>query len=229
MLLIFQIIIYASRNRKRTNKENTHLMNQDIIARCLTSLEHKAVDFELSSAQKKFPANFENAAVLVLIIGYRSGPKVVLTKRSESLPRHPGQISFPGGRVDEKDEDLESTALRETFEEIGVSREQINILGRLPYYDVLTGFRVTPFVGWIENQPLYRPDPGEVEEVFELPLDHILNPKNHKLHLKSINGRDRNYFSISYQDWYVWGATAGILVNLYKALNTQNSDLNSNN
>ena len=217
------------RIEKGLTKENSHLMTQDIIARCLTSLEHKPVNFQFSSTQKKIPANFENAAVLVLIIGYRSGPKVVLTKRSESLPRHPGQISFPGGRVDEKDGDLESTALRETYEEIGVSREKINILGRLPHYDVMTGFRVTPFVGWVENQPLYWPDSGEVEEVIELPLAYILDPKNHKQHLKSIRGHDHNYFSISYQDWYVWGATAGILVNLYEALSTQNFDLNSNN
>ena len=163
------------------------------------------------------------AAVLILIIGYSSGEKVVLTKRSPNLSKHAGQISFPGGRCDHGDEDIVATALRETREEIGVKKDGIEILGTLPQYDILSGFRITPVVGWTTKRPTYTLNSGEVSEVFELPLKFLLDPSNHKKHMQTIGGEKREYYSIFCEDRYVWGATAGILVNLHRIIKMQES------
>ena len=168
-----------------------------------------------------------DAAILILIIGYPDGAKVVFTQRSHNVTNHAGQISFPGGRRDRVDKDLIETALRETREEIGVSEKTIDILGRLPTYDVLTGFRITPVVGWTTKRPEYELNFREVTEVFELPLKFLLDPNNHQKHLKTIAGKDREYYSISFEDRYVWGATAGMLVNLYRIIKMQR--INENN
>ncbi len=168
-----------------------------------------------------------DAAILILIIGYPDGAKVVFTQRSHNVTNHAGQISFPGGRRDREDKDLIETALRETREEIGVSEKTIDILGRLPTYDVLTGFRITPVVGWTTKRPEYELNFREVTEVFELPLKFLLDPNNHQKHLKTIAGKDREYYSISFEDRYVWGATAGMLVNLYRIIKMQR--INENN
>jgi len=158
------------------------------------------------------------AAVLVPLINRPDGVTVMLTQRTAHLNDHAGQISFPGGRVDPGDVDRVFTALREAEEETGLARELVTILGSLPEYDIPTGFRVTPVVGWIEPPVSFDPDPFEVAEVFEVPLGHFLDPDNHQRHSDEKNGRRRHYYSMPYEGRYIWGATAGMLHMLYRAL-----------
>ena len=158
------------------------------------------------------------AAVLVPLINRPHGVSVMLTQRTAHLNDHAGQISFPGGRVDPGDVDRVYTALREAEEETGLARELVTILGSLPDYDIPTGFRVTPVVGWIEPPVRFAPDPFEVADVFEVPLTHFLDPGNHQRHSDERNGRRRHYFSMPYEGRYIWGATAGMLHMLYRAL-----------
>ncbi len=158
------------------------------------------------------------AAVLVPLINRSDGVTVMLTQRTAHLNDHAGQISFPGGRVDETDPDRVFTALREANEETGLARDAVQVIGTLPDYDIPTGFRVTPVVGWIEPPIEFAPDPFEVAEVFEVPLAHFLDPANHQRHSDEINGRRRNYYAMPYQQRYIWGATAGMLHALYQAL-----------
>jgi 8-oxo-dGTP pyrophosphatase MutT (NUDIX family) len=160
------------------------------------------------------------AAVLVPVVNRPRGPTLMFTQRTEHLHDHAGQISFPGGRVDEGDSDREATALREAEEETGLDRGLIEIVGRLPDYDIMTGFRVTPIVGWVEPPFELRPDPFEVEEVFEVPLAFFLDPANHQAHSREVNGRRRYYYAMPYEGYYIWGATAGMVRLLYQALIT---------
>jgi 8-oxo-dGTP pyrophosphatase MutT (NUDIX family) len=158
------------------------------------------------------------AAVLVPLINRPEGITVMLTQRTAHLHDHAGQISFPGGRVDEGDVDRVHTALREAEEETGLSRDMVEVAGMLPEYDIPTGFRVTPVVGWVEPPFELEPDPFEVAEVFEVPLGHFLNPANHQRHSDVVNGRQRNYYAMPYQGRFIWGATAGMLFSLYRVL-----------
>ena len=158
------------------------------------------------------------AAVLVPLINQPSGVTVMLTQRTPHLYDHAGQISFPGGRVDPGDVDRVATALREAEEETGLPGASVAIIGTLPEFDIQTGFRVTPVVGWIEPPLALNPDPFEVAEVFEVPLAFLLDPSNHRRNSDDINGRRRNFYSIPYESRNIWGATAGMLYSLYRAL-----------
>lgn len=158
------------------------------------------------------------AAVLVPIINRPGAVTVMLTQRTAHLNDHAGQISFPGGRVEEGDADRVHTALREAEEETGLVREMVDVVGRLPDFDIPSGFRVTPVVGWIEPPVEFDPDPFEVAEVFEVPLRHFLDPSNHERRSDEINGRRRDYYAMPYQDRFIWGATAGMLFSLYQLL-----------
>lgn len=161
------------------------------------------------------------AAVLVPIIDRPGGPTVLLTQRTAHLNDHAGQISFPGGRVDAGDADRVETALREAEEETGLARSRVHIAGCLPDYDIPTGFRVTPVVGWVEPPVAFAPDPFEVAELFEVPLSHFLDAANHQRHCDQVNGRPRNYYAMPYQGRYIWGATAGMLHCLYRTLSVE--------
>ncbi len=158
------------------------------------------------------------AAVLVPLINRPDGLTVMLTQRTAHLHDHAGQISFPGGRVDEGDGSRAFTALREAEEETGLARDLVQLIGELPEWDIQTGFRVTPVVGWIEPPIELSPDPFEVAEVFEVPLSFFLDPQNHRRHSDVINGRHRHYYSMPYQGRHIWGATAGMLHMLYRIL-----------
>jgi 8-oxo-dGTP pyrophosphatase MutT (NUDIX family) len=158
------------------------------------------------------------AAVLVPIFNQPGGLTLMLTQRTAHLHDHAGQISFPGGRVDERDADRTATALREAEEETGLSPSRVEIIGRLPDYDIPTGFRVTPVVGWVEPPFDLKPDPFEVADVFEVPLVFLLDPANHQRHSDMKNGRIRYYYSMPYGDRNIWGATAGMLHSLYRIL-----------
>lgn len=158
------------------------------------------------------------AAVLVPVVNQPTGPTLLFTQRTVHMHDHAGQISFPGGRVDERDPDRIATALRETEEETGLNRQRVEIIGRLPDYDILTGFRVTPIVGWVEPPFDLKPDPFEVADVFEVPLEFFLDPVNHQRHSDVLNGRNRHFYSMPYRDRHIWGATAGMLYTLYQIL-----------
>jgi 8-oxo-dGTP pyrophosphatase MutT (NUDIX family) len=154
------------------------------------------------------------AAVLVPLVMRDDGTTVLLTRRTDHLKDHAGQISFPGGRVDASDRDACHTALRETEEEIGLTSAAIEVVGRLADYVVGTGYLVSPIVGLIEPPFALKPQAGEVAEVFEAPLDYVLNPENIERHSRQYEGTERFFFAITWDDHYIWGATAGMLRNL---------------
>jgi 8-oxo-dGTP pyrophosphatase MutT (NUDIX family) len=157
------------------------------------------------------------AAVLAPIVKRTSGWTMLFTERSHETPAHPGQISFPGGRV-AGDESALDTALRETFEEVGIERRFIEPLGAWDRYDTITGFRVTPIVGLVEPGFTLTLDPREVASVFEAPLDFLMNPANHEKREAQWQGRTRYYYAMPYEGRFIWGATAGMIRALYERL-----------
>jgi len=157
------------------------------------------------------------AAVLLGIVARPDEPHLILTQRTAHLRDHAGQISLPGGRI-EADEGPAAAALREALEEVGLAPGKVELLGGLRHYDTITGFRIHPIVGWIEPPLEYTPDPFEVAEVFELPLSFALNPANHRRDSYERNGERRHFYVLPYQDRYIWGATADILVNFARLL-----------
>jgi 8-oxo-dGTP pyrophosphatase MutT (NUDIX family) len=159
------------------------------------------------------------AAVLVPLVDHAAGLTVLLTRRTAHLDHHAGQISFPGGRVEESDADPVATALRETQEEIGLDPSHIEVIGRLSNYITITQFTVVPVVGLVRPPFDLKPDPFEVDEVFEVPFDFILDPANHQRHFRDgPDGKRRYFYAIPYGPHYIWGATAAMLVNLAEAL-----------
>ncbi|MBF0355252.1 MAG: CoA pyrophosphatase [Alphaproteobacteria bacterium] len=158
------------------------------------------------------------AAVLVGLVEREEGFTVLLTRRTEHLAHHAGQVSFPGGRIEDRDGTPAQAALRETEEEIGLHRSHIDLIGRLDDYVTGTGFIVTPLVGLIRPPFDIEPDPFEVAEIFEVPLSFLLDPNNHQTCEKVIRGAELRYFAMPYGRHFIWGATAGILMNLYEVL-----------
>jgi 8-oxo-dGTP pyrophosphatase MutT (NUDIX family) len=158
------------------------------------------------------------AAVLVPLVDRSGRVQVLFTQRTAHLEDHAGQISFPGGRVEEGDASREKTALRETEEEIGLASASIAVLGRLPEYEIPSGFRITPVVGWIETPFALNPDPFEVAAVFEAPLEHFLDAARYQRRQFRFRGRHRHYLAIPFEGRYIWGATAGMLYNLCRLL-----------
>lgn len=155
------------------------------------------------------------AAVLVPIIA-RSQPTVLLTQRPDHLTVHSGQISFPGGKVEAEDNSLKAAALREADEEIGLEKEVVDVVGYLDGYHTATGYLIAPVVAVISNTFVPKPDPTEVAEVFEVPLAFFLDPANHRVEAKTYKQKLRKFYAMPYGERYIWGATAGILRNLYQ-------------
>lgn len=158
------------------------------------------------------------AAVLVPLVVRPAGLQVLLTKRTAHLNHHPGQISFPGGRIEADDASPVAAALRETREETGLAPGSIELLGSLPEFDTTTGFRISPVVGMVHPPFALNPDPFEVAEIFEVPLSFLLDPANHQRHEIVWHGRLRHYWAMPWGDYYIWGATAGIILSLAQAL-----------
>ncbi|MEQ1776332.1 MAG: CoA pyrophosphatase [Burkholderiales bacterium] len=159
-----------------------------------------------------------DAAVLVPMVMREGRVSLLFTQRTPHLAAHAGQISFPGGRVEATDAGREDTALRETEEEIGLARRHVKVLGTLPEYLLPSGFRITPVVGWIEAPFDTQPDPFEVADIFEAPLEHFLDVARYQRHQYHFNGRHRHYLAIPYEGRYIWGATAGMLLVLARVL-----------
>lgn len=155
-----------------------------------------------------------SAAVLVPLIEHPGGMTVLLTRRTMSLASHAGQISFPGGTHVPQDRSPEDTALRETEEEIGVPRHRVELVGRMNACDTRTGYRVVPVVGLLRPPVAPVPDPAEVAEVFEVPVDFALDPANHRSEYRIHRGERREFWVVPYRDHYIWGLTARILVEL---------------
>lgn len=158
------------------------------------------------------------AAVLVPLVDRPNGFTVLLTQRTQHLTDHAGQISFPGGRIEASDADAFDAALRETEEEVGLPRSYVEIIGRLDTYVTGTGYEITPAVGFVRVPYPMNADPFEVAEIFEVPLSFIVDPANHQRQSREARGRTRTFFVLPYENRYIWGATAGMLVNLAEIL-----------
>ena len=171
-------------------------------------------DNDLMDREAVKTENLIEAAVLVPIVERNDGLKVILTKRSNNLKQHPGQISFPGGKSEKIDKSLVATALRETKEEIGISEKNVEILGQLSQHVTITGFKITPFIGRIRMGFSTEIQTSEVSEIFEVPLSYLSNPKNFRVESVKWKGKKRFFYSIPYGPYYIWGATARILKNL---------------
>ncbi len=164
------------------------------------------------------------AAVLVPLVQRDTGMTVLLTQRTAHLRDHAGQISFPGGRCEESDATPQAAALREAQEEVGLDPAQVEILGVLPEYSTATGFTITPVVGLVTPPLNLKLDDFEVAEVFEVPFDFLMDPANQQRHAVEFQGALREYYAMPWEGYFIWGATAGMLVTLQHFLFAQDGD-----
>lgn len=182
-------------------------------------------DFDLNAAARPTEAAQKRPAAVLIPVVERDGHlSLLLTKRSAKLRYHPGQISFPGGKVEPSDTDMLSAALREAEEEIGLADAEVELLGALPAHETVTRFDVYPFLGRIS--PVFVPHPyeGEVAEVFEVPLSHVTRAENFIVHDRQWKGQTRRYYAVPYGPYYIWGATARILRQLADTLEPSHAD-----
>ncbi|CUK13598.1 putative NUDIX hydrolase [Ruegeria denitrificans] len=184
----------------------------DLLRAALRRPGHGSSDFDLNP-ETILPEGrkLRPAGVLVPITLAGDTPRLILTKRSSALKHHPGQIAFPGGKQDDGDVDVTATALREAQEEIGLPPDLPEILGHLPAHETVTSFTVTPVVAILHDPFQLTPEPGEVDEVFSVPLAHVLNPANYIVESRRWRGHKRYYFTVPFGPYYIWGATARML------------------
>ena len=198
------------------NHKSRHITN---IKSNLVKYGSCSSDFDLNpdmDLDQKF--NFLEASVLIPILTFKKDLEILLTKRSNNLKNHPGQIAFPGGKKDQIDSSPIETALRETQEEVGLNPKNVEIIASLPLHRTATGFVIKPYLGLI-NQPFSETlRQGEVDEIFTVPYEYILNEKNFSIQTRKWNGSQRSYYVVPYGPYYIWGATARILLNLSRAL-----------
>jgi 8-oxo-dGTP pyrophosphatase MutT (NUDIX family) len=165
-------------------------------------------DFDLNPEVRLPPSRvLRDAAVLIAVTEGR----VILTKRSSRLKHHPGQIAFPGGKIDAEDDGAIGAALREAEEEVGLPRGLLDVLGTLPAHETVTGYRVTPVLAHLRAGFAAVPERGEVDEVFSVPLSFVTNPANFRVERRRWLGEWRRYYAVPYGPYYIWGATARIL------------------
>jgi len=182
---------------------------KETLCRAIDSVRQASSDFDLNP-DVVLPAGRVLKPAAVLIAVTQDG-QLILTKRSAHLKNHPGQIAFAGGRMDDTDRDLAFTALREAQEEIGLDPACATVLGELPCHDTVTNYSVTPIVALVPAGLPFVPEPGEVDEVFSVPLTHVLNPANYRIEGRRWRGQKRYYYTAPYGPYYIWGATARIL------------------
>ena len=185
---------------------------RDVFHASLTGHTTGSSDFDLNP-EVVLPPNrlLRPAAVLVAYQMVSGVPYLVLTKRSLALKHHPGQIAFPGGKCDAADQDITHTAQREAWEEIGLAPDTVEIIGHLPPHETVTGFAVTPVLGWVKSAFEPIAEKGEVAEVFMVPLGHVTNLENYLVQSRRWRGQRRHYYTVPYGPYYIWGATARIL------------------
>ena len=164
------------------------------------------------------PPHLKDAAVLIPLVERADGLTLLLTRRTDHLDHHPGQISFPGGHVDAGDATPTAAALRELEEETGIAAAHVEIAGLLDLYVTRTGFAITPVVGLLTPPFDVTPDAHEVAEVFEVPLDFLMDPAHHQRRSRPFEGRTRYYYAMPYRGYDIWGATAGMIKNLHSVL-----------
>lgn len=167
--------------------------------------------------ERPIPSDLTPAAVLIAVTD-EAVPQLLLTRRNADLRRHPGQIAFPGGRVDPDDADAVAAALREAEEEVALPRGRVELLGTLDVYETGTGYAITPVVGLVPPGLSFTPQASEVAEVFQVPFAHVMDAANHAVQTGEWQGRVRRFYTIRYGAYDIWGATAGILVNLSRRL-----------
>ena len=189
------------------------MITRDILEQALALPAANTTDFDLNpEVVAALPADrkLRPAAVLVPIFERNGALRVILTKRASHLKHHPGQVAFPGGKAEETDADLSETALREAEEEIGLDRRNVHIVGSLDIHETVTSFLLTPYVGFIDEFKA-TPDPSEVDEVFDVPLDFLMDPLNMSIQGRHWRGQVRRYYTVPYGNYYIWGASARIL------------------
>ncbi len=193
-------------------------MSADPFAPVIAALRTPAApssDFDLNKDVVLPPGRKLRPAGVLVPLFLRDGQlRLILTKRSSALKHHPGQIAFPGGSVDPGDADVTAAALREAHEEIGLDPGNVDLLGATPEHETVTGFAVTPVLGRIRAEFDPVPEAGEVDEVFSVPLDHVLDPARYTVHSRRWRGERRYYYTVPYGPYYIWGATARILRSL---------------
>ena len=184
----------------------------DTLRRAIAGRSQGSSDFDLNPDVTLPPGRKLRAAgVLIACHIGSAGIEVILTKRSSALKHHPGQIAFPGGKQDEGDADATAAALREAHEEIGLAPDNVEILGHLPNHETVTGFLMTPVVGLVHHPFHPVPEPGEVDEVFSVPLTHVTNPDQFVVQSRRWRGHRRHYYAVPFGPYYIWGATARVL------------------
>jgi 8-oxo-dGTP pyrophosphatase MutT (NUDIX family) len=182
------------------------------LIRALRKVSPNTSDFDLNP-DVDLPAGrkLRDAGVLIAIVDRPGDGRLILTKRSSVLKHHPGQIAFPGGKVDAGDDGPVAAALREAEEEIGLPRDAVHVLGTLPPHETVTGFRATPVVSLVPDGFTIVPEPGEVDEVFDVPLSHVIELSRYAIQSRRWRGQQRRYFTVPYGPYYIWGATARML------------------
>lgn len=195
------------------------IIDRGSLTRALARPAGASSDFDLNPGIV-LPADrvLRPAGVLIAIWERPGGAELILTKRSSHLKHHPGQIAFPGGKVDPGDDGPVGAALREAWEEVGLPAAQVQVIGTLPPHETVTGFIVTPVIGLVSGAFHAVPEAGEVEEVFTVPLAHVTDPDQFRIERRRWRGQWRRYYAVPYGPYYIWGATARILRGLAERL-----------